>query len=192
MAEFEPIWERWNAKAPADQAADALVADRVLVDRLESLDPAAREAWHLPMFGADRGLSDVLRLRLGEHVVHTWDIDVTTDGDTVLPDDATALLIDTLDELVARTGEPSDPPLTVLITTSGPTRRLVLTVGGDDGAVSLASAEGSGSPEGAPTLELPAEALVRLVYGRLDPGHTPVVGGDRHLLDRLRGVFPGF
>jgi hypothetical protein len=38
---------------------------------------------------------------------------------------------------------------------------------------------------------LPAEAFVRLVYGRLDPDHTPPVetGGDE--LDALRKVFPG-
>jgi hypothetical protein len=40
---------------------------------------------------------------------------------------------------------------------------------------------------------LPAEALLRLVYGRLDPGHTPPVevSGDAGLLDRAREVFPG-
>lgn len=27
---FPAVWDEWNAKAPADQAADALVADRVL------------------------------------------------------------------------------------------------------------------------------------------------------------------
>jgi len=42
-------------------------------------------------------------------------------------------------------------------------------------------------------VQLPAEALVRLVYGRLDPGHTPPVEvtGDAVLLDRARAVFPG-
>jgi hypothetical protein len=38
---------------------------------------------------------------------------------------------------------------------------------------------------------LPAEALIRLVYGRLDPDHTPAVKGDPDVLDRLRRVFPG-
>jgi hypothetical protein len=43
-------------------------------------------------------------------------------------------------------------------------------------------------------LVLPAEALLRLFYGRLDPGHTPSVGfgGDPALLDRVRAVFPGY
>jgi hypothetical protein len=41
-------------------------------------------------------------------------------------------------------------------------------------------------------LDLPAEAFVRLVYGRLDPDHTPdavtATGVD---LDLLRRTFPG-
>ena len=47
-----------------------------------------------------------------------------------------------------------------------------------------------GASSGSPDLELPAEALIRLVYGRLDPDHTPAVA-DPALLDELRGVFPG-
>ena len=38
---------------------------------------------------------------------------------------------------------------------------------------------------------LPAEALVRLVYGRLDPDHTPSFDGDEADLDELRRAFPG-
>jgi hypothetical protein len=43
-----------------------------------------------------------------------------------------------------------------------------------------------------PDLELPSEAFIRLVYGRLDPGHTPAVSGSASLLDELRRAFPGF
>ena len=42
----------------------------------------------------------------------------------------------------------------------------------------------------APDLVLPAEAFVRLVYGRLDPDHTPAVRGTADLAE-LRAVFPG-
>src|SRR5215472_10127173 len=37
---FPPIWASWNAKSPADQAADALQADQAVTVRLESLDDA--------------------------------------------------------------------------------------------------------------------------------------------------------
>ena len=42
-------------------------------------------------------------------------------------------------------------------------------------------------------LTLPAEAFLRLVYGRLDPAHTPssVIGDTARLAD-LRKAFPGF
>jgi hypothetical protein len=43
-----------------------------------------------------------------------------------------------------------------------------------------------------PALRLPAEAVVRLVYGRLDPAHTPPVGSQEVDLDDLRPIFPGF
>jgi hypothetical protein len=49
----------------------------------------------------------------------------------------------------------------------------------------------AGEPGQSPDLELPAEALSRLVYGRLDPDHTPAVTGDATLLAELRAVFPG-
>jgi hypothetical protein len=40
---------------------------------------------------------------------------------------------------------------------------------------------------------MPAEALLRLSYGRLDAAHTPAdVEADPADLDRLRAVFPGF
>ncbi|HTD49062.1 MAG TPA: hypothetical protein VK771_00595, partial [Acidimicrobiia bacterium] len=43
-----------------------------------------------------------------------------------------------------------------------------------------------------PNLTMPAEGLIRLVYGRLDPAHTPTsVTGDAGALDQLRKVFPG-
>jgi hypothetical protein len=42
-------------------------------------------------------------------------------------------------------------------------------------------------------LQLPSEALVRLVYGRLDPDHTPPsVDAEGVDLDAVRAVFPGF
>ena len=71
------------------------------------------------------------------------------------------------------------------MTTTDPDRQFVLETGE---AVTLMPADDA---EGLPELRLPAEALVRLVYGRLDPAHTPagVSGAD---LDELRQLFPGF
>ena len=42
-----------------------------------------------------------------------------------------------------------------------------------------------------PDLELPAEAFCRLVYGRLDPDHSPPVPANGEVLDAAARVFPG-
>ena len=191
LAEFEPIWEEWNARSPGAQATDSLTADREFLDQVVDLDEPARAAWHLDLMGADRGLSDVMRLRLREHAVHSWDIQVTQDDKAVLAPDATALIIDSLDELVARVVRPPDAPVHALFITTEPSRRLLLT--GEDGeSMALQAADEGVTDDGVAVLEMPAEALVRLVYGRLDPRHTPVVGGDGEILGTLRRVFPGF
>jgi hypothetical protein len=40
---------------------------------------------------------------------------------------------------------------------------------------------------------MPADALLRLAYGRIDPAHTPAtVSGDPEVLEKLRAIFPGF
>jgi hypothetical protein len=43
------------------------------------------------------------------------------------------------------------------------------------------------------SLRLPAEALIRLVAGRLDPAHTPAgtVAEGRPSLEELRRLYPG-
>jgi hypothetical protein len=48
-------------------------------------------------------------------------------------------------------------------------------------------------PPAAAAVRMPASALVRLAYGRLDPEHTPpTVETDEIDLDTLRRIFPGF
>ncbi|HLW44799.1 MAG TPA: hypothetical protein VKR78_01185 [Acidimicrobiales bacterium] len=51
--------------------------------------------------------------------------------------------------------------------------------------------DGGGGSSG-DVVHLPAEALLRLVYGRLDPTHSPAIRPDEAAtLDALRSVFPG-
>jgi uncharacterized protein (TIGR03083 family) len=188
--EFQPIWERWNAKSAAEQAADALIADREFLQQLEAIEPDERQRWHLEMFGGDQGLSDLLRLRVGEHALHTWDVAVTRDPKATVADDATVLLIDGLDQLVARAGRPTEQPWRVLISTESPVRQFQLDA--DTEGMTLRAVARSGGSEGDRTLSLPAEALIRLIYGRLDPDHTPPLQADQADLDALRRLFPGF
>jgi MDMPI C-terminal domain len=189
MPEFEPIWDRWNAMTPAMQSAEGLVADRTFLDQLLGLDDQQRQSWQLDMFGEVRDLTGLLRLRLGELAVHTWDVAVTRDPTATVAPDAAALLIDTLDQLVARTGRAPQDPVRVSVATEGPDRRFLLISDGD--GVQLHPVDDLPGDDGTSTLELPAEALIRLVYGRLDPDHTPAGAHDQGTLDLLRRTFPG-
>ncbi len=134
----------------------------------------------------------VIRLRLGEHVMHTWDVAVIQDPAATVQADAVDLLIDNVPQFLApRLGKPLPEPFAVRITTTGPDRDFLLTSGE---AVSMTGWTGD-IPDGAttPVVTMPAEALLRLAYGRLDPEHTPeAVSADPDTLDKLRAIFPGF
>src|ERR1019366_2846046 len=135
-------------------------------------------AIRLPFFGMDLDSVGVIRLRLGEHALHTWDIAVLTDqGATVAPD-AAALLIDNVPQFLApRLGKPQEEPFRARIRTSDPDRDYRLTAAA---AVSMTDwpGEGTGDSSGADAtaeISMPAEALLRLAYGRLGPWPTPAV-----------------
>lgn len=182
---FQEVWARWNTKKPEAQVADALKADSELVARIASLDQGQRERLHLELFGGQADLTTLVRMRLSEHSIHTWDVAVALDPSAKVAQDAVELLIDALGELAARSGKPVGGKRRVTIATSAPQRRFILEIGEK---VSLSE----GEPDGEPDLALPAEAMMRLVYGRLDSGHTPPLPDSRVSVSELRPVFPGF
>lgn len=184
--QFPAVWERWNAKSPEQQAADCLVADRSFIELVQTIEPSQRDRWRLEMFGAERTLVDVVSMRLSEHTLHTWDIVVSIDAGAGLADDAVALLVDSMGARIERVSPTEE--LTVELSTVEPERSYVLEL--TPGSARLRPGTGE---EGLPRLQLPAEAFIRLVAGRLDPDHTPasvhVRGFD---LEALRRAFPGF
>jgi uncharacterized protein (TIGR03083 family) len=190
MAAFQEVWDRWNAKSSDAQASDGLAADKAFLDQVRGLDQAARNDWRLDFFGGQQRLADLLRLRLGEHAVHTWDVEVIGDPTATVAGEAVTLLIDSLDQLVGRFPNPLDRTVVVELGTSTPDRRFVLTA--DANGMTLADADDSRPEAGFVALQLPSEAAIRLVYGRLDPHHTPEVDGEASDLDTLRLLFPGF
>jgi hypothetical protein len=136
------------------------------------------------------GATGLARMRLGEHAVHTWDVLVALDPAATVAPDAVALLIDTLDQLAARSGKPDGKPRKVRVSTTGPDRQFILET---SEAVTLTPADDETTPElGLSELRLPAEAFVRLVYGRMDEAHTPPTESAGVELDELRPIFPGF
>jgi uncharacterized protein (TIGR03083 family) len=183
---FPAIWERWNAKSPQDQAADGLSADETLVETLESMDDEQLGKLRLSMFGMDLDAAGIARMRLGEHAVHTWDVAVARDPQATIAPDAVALLIDGIEQMAARMGKAGGPGQRVRVVTTDPERSFVLETGDK---VELTPGAGHGE---LPELRLPAEALIRLFYGRLDPDHTPATATSHVDLDGLRQLFPGF
>jgi uncharacterized protein (TIGR03083 family) len=184
--DFAPsVWDEWNAKTPRAQADDALVADAAVLEALEGVDQVDRETLSFSMGPLNLGFNEFAGLRLNEHAFHTWDIAVVLDDTARLPEDATALVVDNLSLIARFTGKADGQERTVNIRTSDPGRDVALRLAAD--GVEL----GAGAPGQDADLSLPAEALCRLVYGRLDPGHTPAVSGDAALLPMLRAAFPG-
>jgi uncharacterized protein (TIGR03083 family) len=183
---FPPIWEKWNAKSAAAQAADALQVDDEVTARFESLDEQQRQELQLRLFGMDLDTAGLARMRLAEHAVHSWDIAVALDPTATLAPDATGLLIDTLGQVVARAAKPDGSTRQVHVSTTDPVRQFVLDIGE---SVTLSPAAEAGTQ---PELELPAEAFIRLIYGRLDAAHTPLLKTNCADVDKLRRIFPGF
>jgi len=186
MEQFRPIWAIWDSKEPQAQAADALRADEVITSRFESLTDDERARLRLNAFGRDLDVAGIAGMRLSEHALHTWDVAVALDPAATVQPDAVALLIDTIGPLAGR-GKPDGKARELCVATSDPKRHFLLET---DEKVSLAPSDHHDTP--LPKLVLPAEALIRLVYGRLDPAHTPPVETTDVDLDELRAVFPGF
>ena len=181
----QATWDEWNAKTPDSQAADALAADESLVSSFAGLSDDRRDQFRAAMGPFDLDFDGFVGLRLNEHALHTWDVEVVLDPAAVLPDTAARMVIDNLSVIAGFAGRPVGRTETLHVRTSDPRRDFTVELGAD--SVTLAGSVPVADPE----LDLPSEAFIRLVYGRLDPEHTPgaVVGA---ALDTLRQAFPGF
>jgi uncharacterized protein (TIGR03083 family) len=183
-----PVWETWNAKQPAEQVRDAVAANAAFLEQAGRLTDDERTRWRLHLFGLDLDLAAFLRMRLSEQVVHTWDVAVALDPAATLPPGAAAYVLENLAPVAAWASRPHDEQVSVEVRTTDPERAFHLDLG--PGGVSLTPSYDD--TDAAAELTLPAESLVRLVYGRLDVDHTPEhsQSGTRGLAD-LRAVFPG-
>jgi uncharacterized protein (TIGR03083 family) len=179
------VWDEWNAKAPEDQAAEALVADAALVAALGEVTEEQRGGFAFSMGPMSLDFDGFVALRLSEHAVHTWDIEVAFDPTTLLAPEAAPVMIDRVGVIAGLVGRPPGSAATVQVSTTGPERHVAVVLTPD--SVGLQP----GKPGSGPDLALPTEAFIRLVYGRLDPDHAPD-GIEGPTLDQLREVFPGF
>lgn len=189
--DFNPsVWDRWNAMAPRAQADECLVVDRDFVTRLEAVGDEDRARLQLSLGPMELDWETFVQMRLSEHLLHEWDVAVALDPAATLADDGTAIVVDRVGTVAGWASKAVGEPVTVTVSTTAPERTFTIAVGDD---VTLTEADATEAAAADAALTMPAEALVRLVYGRLDADHTPAaVTGDPAVLDRLRPVFPGF
>jgi uncharacterized protein (TIGR03083 family) len=192
MDDFKKIWAVWDARDPDDQAARSLALDAELAG-YERLSDGELAGIRAPLFGMEFDAVGLMWLRLGEHAVHSWDIAVSLDPAATVAGESVRLLLDRISWVAGRAGKAGGDPYRVIIETTEPHRSFLLDVGE---SVSLSEIAAGDEPAGGEVgrIRMPGEALLRLVYGRLDADHTPpveILAGDIGL-DRLRQTFPGF
>jgi len=188
--DYQKIWDTWNAKSPDAMVADALVADSEQIGTLDRASDDELAGISVPMFGTELDAARLIGLRLSEHALHTWDVEVSIDKAAVVAAEPVSLLIDSVPMFagLAR-GSSLAEPLNVRIITTAPHRDYALTAAE---AVRMTDWPGDGAGP-SDTVRMPAEALLRLTSGRLDPEHTPSdVTAAPATLAALRGLFPGY
>lgn len=182
------IWDTWNKRAPLEQVTAAIESNAALVTAYESATAEQLTGAHIKLFGMlDLDGVGTAAFRLPEAAIHTWDVEVTLDPAARVAPDAVELIVDQLAAAIGWFGKPQGRAWSVTVETSGPSRTFTLTSGD---AVTLASGPAA---DGDGVLRLPAEAFVRLVYGRHDDSNADgtEVTGSVSLTD-LRATFPGF
>jgi uncharacterized protein (TIGR03083 family) len=181
----QTVWDSWNAKAPAQQVADGLVAVAALQECLEAITEDQRRDFHFEMGPFNLDFDGFVGLRLNEQALHTWDIEYVLDPAATLSEEVASVIIDDLGPFVRLAGKALGEVKDVTIRTTSPSRDLVLAFTGD--AIELRGA----TPGDHVDIELPAETFVRLVYGRLVTA-TDTAGHDGASLEDLAKSFPGF
>src|SRR5260370_40144535 len=90
---FGPVWDVWNAKGPDEQAADAIEIDEKHVATLEQLSDEHLATMQMDFIGTQLDAVGIIRLRLGEHILHTRDVAGMVDPAATPQADAGAVLI---------------------------------------------------------------------------------------------------
>lgn len=183
---FAPsVWDEWNAKSPRSKTDDGLASDRELMSRLDAVSDEERSGFHFSLGPFEFDFAGLIGLRLNEHTLHTWDIEVGGDPAATLAADSVELVVDNLEFVAGFTAKPTGSERTIVVRTTEPSRAFAIALSAD--AAGFAPAE----PNSEPDVTLPAESFVRLVYGRLDPAHSPAIDDPDGVVDELRRVFPG-
>jgi uncharacterized protein (TIGR03083 family) len=184
------VWARWDALSDADAAHDYLRYERDFVEYVERLTPAEHEGLRVPFGSAQLTLADFLALRLGEHAVHRWDVEVMASPRAELDDAAVPAILGAISMMSPFLGKGAG---------DDEVKGLIVAVSlGAHADHTLDLTNGARFSPGLPstsdaTLSAPGPAFVRLCYGRLPGTHTPetVQYEGKGSLDALRRLFPG-
>jgi uncharacterized protein (TIGR03083 family) len=189
----QSVWDRWNAMSPREQADGFLAADTASVEAFEALSPQQRADLQVSLgfLPAPLTLASYSGMRLNESAQHSWDVRVAFDDDAAIDETTAALLVDHLADglgfMLRFSGKADQVDGPALVTLGDLDHALSVT-----DAVSLVEADGDCAATA--TFIGPADAVARLISGRLTPRWTPKavsVTGNVDL-DDLRRVFPGY
>lgn len=182
----QSVWDEWNAKSPDQQWADLPAADAAVIARLAALSPQERETLKVNLGPFELDYDGFVGLRLNEHALHAWDVAVTLDPTSVLAPEVVETVLGGVARIARFAAKPTGSTRTYVVRTEEPTRTYRIELAPESVSMS------DGADGDVADVTLPAEAFVRLAYGRLDRDHTPAgIEGAEHL-DELRRVFPGF
>jgi uncharacterized protein (TIGR03083 family) len=190
--ESAQVWATWNARTPEQQAVEAIAADDAYITALEACDESTVDGLRRSLGEMDLSASHMLGLRVSELAMHGWDVAVAFDESATVAAAAVPKVFDLLWFTLRFAAQPYDGQLRVRIRTTDPDHDNVLEIAAGETRLTP-SDEDTAAAALDGELQLPTEALLRLVYGRLDPRHTPPYKAtDDKLLDLLRSIFKGF
>ena len=187
----QSVWDRWDATAPAEQAAGFVRTDAELVAALEELSPEQQESVTVKMGFLPEPLpiAAFAGMRLSEVAQHSWDVRAGVDPAAALAAESATVLAEqyagNLSFLLGFIAKPDTVREPAVIAIDATPYAIVI-----DGQARISA----DAPAPTATFTGPLESAVRLLAGRLTPRYTPAgveVTGNI-TLDELRRVFPGF
>lgn len=188
----QDVWDRWNAMAAAEHRSEYLAANAALLAYYDAIDPGTRESATIDLgfLPAPVPLATAATFRLNEFALHAWDVLVALDPAARVNAQAVPFLVGQVGMMFGWMAKgaaalPSRVEAAVTLTDTGRTLGVSLGEGPSIG-------EAPASPDA--TLELPSEAWLRLVTGRLKAPYTPssVTATGALTVDQWLEIFPGY
>lgn len=184
----QAVWARWDASPPAVQAAEFVRHDEAYLETVEALSTEQRDSLMIDLgfLPEPVPLLVALGMRLNEVANHAWDVRVGVDPSATVDQESAELLVELF-----------RGPLAFLLGFSAKAdvieQEVRLAIPGGALQITDAVAVTDSVDRPTATFEAPAEAVVRLLSGRLGPEHSAGVTVTGNVtLDELRKVFPGY